>query len=348
VKKYTRVAFVLFTLILVIPTAFAACTQQPPAPGQVIQLKWGALAADTHFRSVIQKEWMAKIEKETNGKVKFTQYWGGTMITPADHFDQMANGVVDVINASADYPKTGFEIHKNSGQFYYGVTTCEAQSKVFNELRKKFPEIDGQYAKYGKLLANGEVVGFQQLITKKPVRTMTDLKGMQIKATPAWANVINGYNAEAVMTSMFDLYLALQKGTVDGLCGPRETLISFKFDEVTKYVTNINFTYALNPGIVISNNAWAKLPQDVQKVMMNNVQWYSDEIIKATNKIEADSVTYSKTKGMETINLSKEEIAKLDQLIYADAQKKAADLDAKGFPGSKILTEARKLIQQYK
>ncbi len=47
---------------------------------KVIELTYGTPYGVDHSFSVVDKRWMAKVEKETNGRVKFKPYWGGAII----------------------------------------------------------------------------------------------------------------------------------------------------------------------------------------------------------------------------------------------------------------------------
>ena len=163
------------------------------------------------------------------------------------------------------------------------VSPRAAQAKLIADLHKKYPAMEAEYSKYGKLLGH-QAMAPMHLLTKKPVRTLADFKGMKIKATPAYIPLLHELGAEAVMMSMFDCYLALQKGTIDGILAPLDTLVPLKFIEVVKSITMLDLTYAAQPGPVMSLKTWSKLPPDIQKVFENNAQFYSDETLKVHDR----------------------------------------------------------------
>jgi TRAP-type transport system periplasmic protein len=303
------------------------------------ELKYGALNPETLYMAKIAKSWMAKVEKDTNGRVHFTPYWGGTLLTPPDAPEEIARGVVDVGNFSADYPKTGFDIVKNSGTFWYGVS-MPTQAKLIVDLHKKYPAMEAEYNK-NKLLGH-QAMAPMHLLTKKPVRTLADFKGMKIKSTAAYIPLLTELGAEAVMMSMFDCYLALQKGTIDGILAPLDTLVPLKFIEIVKSITMLGLSYAPQPGPVMSLKTWAKLPPDVQKVFENNAQFYSDETIKFTTEVNNEMLAAAKKANIAIIELSPQDDKKLDEIIYRESQKKAAELEAKKLPGKAILQDVRR------
>ena len=312
---------------------------QSGARAAEFELKYGALNPETLYMAKIAKSWMAKIEKDTNGRVHFTPYWGGTLLTPPDAPEEIARGVVDVANFSADYPKTGFDIVKNSGTFWYGVS-LQAQAKLIVDLHKKYPAMEAEYSR-NKLLGH-QAMAPMHLLTKKPVRTLADFKGMKIKSTAAYIPLLTELGAEAVMMSMFDCYLALQKGTIDGILAPLDTLVPLKFIEIVKSITMLGLSYAPQPGPVMSLKTWDKLPPDIQKVFLNNAQFYSDETIKFTTEVNNEMLAAAKKANIAIIELSPQDDKKLDGIVYKESQKKAAELDAKKLPGSAILQDIRR------
>ena len=341
-KTVFSLGVIVLITILLVPWA------QPASTAAEIELKFGALNPESSFMAKVCKSWMAKVEKETNGRVHFTAYWGGTLITPTDAPMEVEKGVVDVATFSSDYPKVGFDLVKNTGTFYFGVPSPEAQARIFLELRKKFPQLDAEYSQYGKILANDSTLAPQLLQTRKPVRSVQDLKGLKIKTIPAYISLLKDLGAEAVMMSMFDVYLAIQKSTIDGVLGPWDTFVPLKFFEVIKSITLINLTYAPQSGLLMGWKRWNSLPPDIQKVLENNMKFYSDENLRFIAEARDDALGVAKKVGTEIIELPKDEIKKIDDAVYKESLKKATELDAKGLPGTPMLNEIRRLIKEYK
>ncbi len=337
-KEYRSRLVLAIGMVFLFAALLGPCIQSGARAAE-FELKYGALNPETLYMAKIAKSWMAKIEKDTNGRVHFTPYWGGTLLTPPDAPEEIARGVVDVGNFSADYPKTGFDIVKNSGTFWYGVS-LQAQAKLIVDLHKKYPAMDAEYSK-NKLLGH-QPMAPMHLLTKKPVRTLADFKGMKIKGTPAYIPLLNELGAEAIMMSMFDCYLALQKGTIDGILAPLDTLVPLKFIEIVKSITMLGLSYAPQPGPVMSLKTWDKLPPDVQKVFLNDAPFYSDETIRFTTEVNNEMLAAAKKANITIIELPPQDDKKLDELIYKESQKKAAELDAKKLPGSAILQEIRR------
>jgi len=63
--------------------------------------------------------------------------------------------------------------------------------------------------------------------------------------------------------------------------------------------------------------------------------------------MEQESIDLAKTKGIEFIELSSEDLNKYYGVCEKLALEKAAELDAQGYPGTKIFQRARHLIEEY-
>jgi TRAP-type C4-dicarboxylate transport system substrate-binding protein len=96
--------------------------------------------------------------------------------------------------------------------------------------------------------------------------------------------------------------------------------------------------------VVMNQKSWDKLPKDVQKVFDELTgDWAVEFTGKAWDKFDAEAVEMNKKKGIEYISLAPEELARWKKVLAPVKQKYAAELDAKGLPGTKVLSEMEKM-----
>ncbi|HVN97105.1 MAG TPA: TRAP transporter substrate-binding protein DctP [Syntrophorhabdaceae bacterium] len=313
-------------------------------PKNVIEITYGTPFGVDHPFSVTDRKLMAKVEKETNGQVKFKPYWGGAVIGGRDAVEELTQGAVDMAFVNPTTSKSGFPITKASFNFFYGVNNVDVGARVFRELLTKFPDIENDY-KGMKVLCWG---GFMnQLITRKPVRKIADLKGMRLIAYGDVAIALKELGVEGMSIPGAEAYVDLQKGIIDGTIIPVEALESMKFAEVAKYVSVINFYHARTGSRMMNLNKFNSLPSDVKKVIESNIEYYSREMEVEFEEHNQHAMDAGKKLGVEFIPLSQEEMTKFYAPIKTIAVKEAQELDAKGLPGTKILNEAQRLIQLY-
>ena len=168
----------------------APCGRALAQQGKVIELTYGTAFSADHTFSRADQKWIAKIEKDTNGRVKIKPYWGGQVIGGTNAVDELAAGVADIAYINPANTKTGFTLCKSMQLFFAGANV-ETGLRVFQQLRAKFPEIDKEYAdaKVKPLQVSGST---QTLLTRKPIRKLDDLKGTRIRCVGDWTKAIEG------------------------------------------------------------------------------------------------------------------------------------------------------------
>jgi TRAP-type C4-dicarboxylate transport system substrate-binding protein len=318
------------------------------AQQKVIELTYGTPYNVDHTFSKTDKKWFAKIEKETNGRVKFKPFWGGAIIGGGGGaIDEIAKGVADVGFISPGQAKTGFDLAKASFVFFTGATVKNGR-KIFNEARKKFPEFDNEYLSKGlKPICYSSGTDYQ-LLSKKPVRRLSDFKGLRAKTLGEIVDVLKELGMEGMASPMPEVYMNMQKGVLDAAFTTTETLQAFRFVEVAKYMTLMNLYRPHMSGRVMNLNTFKKLPPDIQKIIENNVEWYGEEADNDVIKGDIAGKDYGAKNGMEYIKLPKEDMDKFYSLVARDAEKEARKLDAKGVPATKIYTEIQRIIKETK
>lgn len=109
--------------------------------------------------------------------------------------------------------------------------------------------------------------------TKHPITKPEDFEGLKFRVHES-RTTIEMYKllgANPVPLPFTELFSALQKGVVDGQDLPLVIQFVTKFYEVTKYITDIEYTVTLMP--FIANKAWfEKLPPKLQTVIIDGTE----------------------------------------------------------------------------
>jgi TRAP-type C4-dicarboxylate transport system substrate-binding protein len=185
------------------------------------------------------------------------------------------------------------------------------------------------------------------IMSKVPVKSLDDMKGLDLRASGGAAQVLGAWGANPVGMPMPQTVEALQKGVVKGLFSSLEVMKDFKFAESCKYITIVD-TVIYPFAVVMNMDAWKSLPADVQKVMedmrVEQSEWtgvYMDNHVK-------ESVGWSqKEQKVEVITLSKEEKARWDAKLQFLTEKWIADASQKGLPAKAIVDDIRALIKKH-
>ena len=244
-----------FTMILGLFGMAAASPVVLKYADQNAENSWGAERG--------MKPWMKAVEADSNGSIRFETYFNETLTKGAQAWMSTKNGIADVAwNTMAVLPG------KNPMATVVTLPALPAQtpmdaSRIAWKLYETQPEVSKPFSDV-KILALF-MSDVDNLVTRKPVKTMEDLKGLKIRtiAGPS-VDMLKALGAVTVVMPMPDVYMALQKGTLDGVMADWEPIQGFRFYEVAKYVTtNTPFSYSLFT-LIMNRSKFNALPPEAK------------------------------------------------------------------------------------
>jgi TRAP-type C4-dicarboxylate transport system substrate-binding protein len=221
-------------------------------------------------------------------------------------------------------------------------------SRVVWEMFEKEPSLRAEFPEV-KVLWLHTVTPMQLHTIKKPIRCLEDLKGMKIRSVGGVApSVLKALGAVPVVMPTPDVYVALERGTVDGTIGAWEQLEPFRFQEVTKYHTTVNL-WVGQFYVVMNSKRWESLPPDIQKTIDEISGARGTDLAgSAWDKVDMRGLEMVRgLSGHEVIILSHDELARWRKAIMPIWDEWVADKEAKGLPGRKILDEVLRLTEKY-
>jgi TRAP-type C4-dicarboxylate transport system substrate-binding protein len=336
-KRVTGFIILGIFMVTALFTAFipASATAGP------IKLSYANFPPAPTFPCVQMERWKKEVEQRTNGQVVVNTYPGGTLLDAKNMMDGVIAGQADIGNLSMAYQPGRF-IVTNATSLPLGIPDALKGSQVLWNVWEKYqPE---EFAKV-KVLAMFTTTP-TNIMSKVPVRTLEDLKGLDLRASGGAAQILAAWGANPVGMPMPATVEALQKGVVKGLFSSLEVMKDFKFAETCKYVTMTD-TVIYPFAVVMNMDSWNKLPKDVQKVMddlrVEQSEWtgtYMDNHVK-------EAMEWAKSEqNVEVITLSAEEKAKWDAKLMQITEKWVSDAKSKGFPSDAIVNDIKTLIKK--
>jgi TRAP-type C4-dicarboxylate transport system substrate-binding protein len=344
--KKANQARVLFLGAVFLATLMLAVVEVR-AQEKPIELTYASQYANIHPYSIADQHWIAKIEKETNGRVKIKPYWAGTLISSRESMREIEKGVADIGFVTPIYEKSGVDLTKAIIDFFFG-SAPEMNLKIFWDVYDKFPELRKEYETL-KIVAVNVGAPMYLMTTKKPVKTIDDLKGIRIRVTGnALMRTMKELGMEPVGMPVTEMLESLQKGIIQAVIFSHGDYKALKLAEVVKYETE---NFLQDRGAYASRgmnlNTWKKLPPDVQKVFETNKDFWSLETYREAIKPDDEGLGMAKKAGVQFVQMDKAGIQKYENTYEVEDLKEAKALDAKGLPGTKIFEEIRRLVKQY-
>lgn len=178
--------------------------------------------------------------------------------------------------------------------------------------------------------------------TKKPILKGDDFKGLKIRGFGEMqSEALRALGATPVFMGGGEVYMALQRGTIDATSAGVSNLIERKQYEVTKYITYVPGFVFVTQWVLINKKKWDSLPADLQKTILEAGQeaqkWDREEEVKDKLK----SLEFLKKRGQEPSDLPFAELEK----IRNSARPAVLDyfLKRTGDQGKKLIEEAEKV-----
>jgi len=157
--------------------------------------------------------------------------------------------------------------------------------------------------------------------TKKPIKTMADLKGMKVRVmgNPMFVEMANSMGGNGVAMGYDQVFSALQTGVVDGA---ENNPPSFVFDnhyQVAKYYT-VDEHLIVPEMLVFSKKIWDTLSKDEQTALLKFSKEAQQEERKLWESYERQAMDKAKAAGIEIIQVSD-----ADKKAFQDAVKPVWD-----------------------
>ena len=142
--------------------------------------------------------------------------------------------------------------------------------------------------------------GFVQFAnSKRPLTKPEDFKGLKLRGYGELpSETIKALGASPVTMGAGEVYMALQRGTIDGQTSGTTAMYDRKMYEVTKYLTITNHAF---PEFILATNLkfWNSLSDEQKKIMQAAADEVRDEIRAETKNEDEKALKLLKEKGME-------------------------------------------------
>lgn len=311
-----------------------------------VELKLAHFWPSTHpIETQLVQPWAKDIETATGGKVKIVSYPGETLVKANDIYDGVVNGVTDIGISCFAYTRGRFpvlEVFELPGITYNNSKV--ASNVAWDGIQTLNPK-EVQDTKLLMVITTGP----GDLFTKKPVKTLADLKGMEIRATGLSAKTLAALGASPVAMAQSEAYESLSKGVVKGNLGPDEVLQGWKQAEVTDYITKTPFLYNTLFFVTINKDKWNSLSPELQAAIEGVNKKYFNEVASSLwDKQNADAMKYAVDKeGMQVITLSEVESKQWIELVTPVQADYIAAMSKQNLNGQEIIDKVKALADKY-
>ncbi|MBN1367780.1 MAG: TRAP transporter substrate-binding protein DctP [Dehalococcoidales bacterium] len=260
---------VVFVIVFTTGLLLNGCTKTTTTsqPAQVFNFTLGTMNPTTDLADQSMVAWEKWIERESEGRIKFTHMAAESMAGATDLYDAVRSGIGDIAAQYSAFMAGRYPVNDVlSIPYLLSFPTGNTANVTHMELYEKYPELQAEFTDV-KLLFIYYGSTTQLLTVDKQVKTMEDLRGMVLCEIGPWvqkALTLLGGVPENLPPP--DIYDALAKGVVDGVEVNLGAAQVFNYTDVIKYITHNS---AAQPGyftVVMNQNKWNSLPPDLQEL----------------------------------------------------------------------------------
>ena len=308
-------------LALMAATALGLAVSAGSAEAQTT-LKWAHVYETTepfHTESV----WAAQeIARRTDNRYQIDVYPASQLGKETDLNQGLTLGSVDMIISGSSFAARSFP---PIGVTYYPYTFRDAdhllaytKSDVFEELAKGYEDETGHH------IVAVTYYGTRHTSSNRPIRSCADMDGLKMRVpdVPAYLAMPRACGANTAPIAFAEVYLALQNGTVEAQENPLTTIEAKKFYEVQKYIV-LTGHIVDHLNTVISKSLWEQLSEEDRKIFTEVAREAAARATKQVQKREAELVQFFKDKGLEVIEVNKQE--------FIDAVHNSVDFEESGY-----------------
>jgi len=138
------------------------------------------------------------------------------------------------------------------------------------------------------------------VLTKQPINSIEDFKGLKIRAPGAYGKFLRNLGASPVSLAWGEIYTSLATGVIDGSIG--SNMIDHRDGnhvEVAKYMYPLPLAGAQVLPIIVNRSAWKKLSPDLQAIVSAATAVHARDQMTKSKLWESQAVAEMEGKGLQ-------------------------------------------------
>lgn len=259
-----------------------------------------------HHIAIGVENFAKEVKEKSDGKVNVQVYPAGQLLSDKDMNQSILSGGVEMgVNSSTLWASTvpAMGIFDVPYVFNDYSAVGEALNGEFGDKLRGAMEEKG-----AKVLMFADYGYVQFANNKRQLKSPEDFKGLKIRSIGDLpSELIQAYGASPVFMGGGEVYMALQRNTVDGATSGTTAMLQRKYDEVTKYLTINNYAY-LEFLLAVNKDFWDGLPEKTQDLLTEVAGETEVWIREQAEKEDSESAKALEEKGMDVYVVPQEDL----------------------------------------
>lgn len=291
-----------------------------PVPTEKKILKVSTKFVDDEQTAISLKKVVEAINERSNGSLELQLFTNGILPIGKDGMEQVVQGsdwiLVDGVNFLGDYVPdynaiTGPFLYQTFDEYFGMIETPLVQN-----LHKQAEELGI------KVLSIDWVFGFRSMMTKKPIVTPADMKGLNVRVPTSqlYTYTIEAMGGNPVSMPYPDTYAAIQQGVIDGVEGSIMTYYGTKQYENVKEYSLTNHLLGVS-AVAISTKVWDSLTDEQRTIIEEEFAKGSAENVSETIRLEKEYEVLLKKEGVNFHEVDADAFLKAAEPVFSKFDK---------------------------
>ena len=337
-----RAVFALAALLVTGPGSSVAMAADP------IVLRFGDDIPKTHPISIYgSKFWMDTVERLTAGRVKFQWYPSGQLGKGRDVLALVQSGAIDIGSIGPSYTPEKLPLSAVAELPGMFANTCAGSAAAWSLLKPGGLLDQKEYAPLGLHVVFGFTnPPYEVQTVKRAVAVPADMQGLRLKTLGGASDeAALKLGAVPVQMAVPDLFLGLQRGTVDGRFGAFTSVYANSTQDVLSHSTVGADIGGFMLTTFIGDKRWKSLPPDIQQAMLQAGDETWTSYCKQVDEDTAKQAALLHEKNHWVLHeVTPEELAMWHKVLDPVANSWAANLDRRNKPASAVLAAFRAAV----
>lgn len=313
-KKYSKILTISIIALLALSLVFTGCSKAPEkqaekAPektAEKVVVKLAHALPATHHLARGMASFAEKVSEASKGNVTIEIFPSGQLHNDKSMNDAIMTGGVDMgLNSTAMWASVIPAMEIFDVPFLF-----PSYDKIDKAIKGGLGEkLSKEMEKKGAKALIWADYGFVQFANdKKPIKKPEDFKGLKLRGYGELpSETIKALGAAPVTMSSSEVYMAIQRGTIDGQTSGTTAMYERKMFEVTKYLTMTNHAF---PEFLLAVNLdfWNGLSEDNKKIIQDAAAKVESEIRAGAKSEDEKALNMLKEKGMEVYVVPESEL----------------------------------------
>ena len=286
------------------------------------------------------------LDRETGGRLRLQAFTDKLLHGPLDGFKAAISGITDYTHAYATYQPGSFRLlHALQLPFLFPRPAVAAL--VAEELYPRF--FKTEYERMGVYLAHCDSTSPYDIISKDPIRTLEDLRGVKIRVTGGLSvDIFRALGGVPTVMAAAEVYPAFQRGVVDAVALGAPDIVAYRLHEIGRHFTKVGINVTVLQHC-LRRGAFDGLPADLKSTFYRLLRvrsqlpahnYYGG--VRADQALDALALS-----GVELIELSELEADRWRAAVDPLTEEYLLAQEASGLEPRAVVAEAKRLANAY-